>query len=367
MSRGLSLWLDGLRVFATLAVVLSHLAYPRFTRGDYNILREWNIGSDAVILFFVISGIVIAYAAERDGTLGQFAFKRLTRLWSVLLPALLLTLAFDRLGYPLDPTAYPAPFFQPLGLWEMLVHGLSFTNEWWVPGRLRLGSNGPLWSLSYEAAYYALFGASVFLSGWLRVAVVLSLCLLAGPLVLLLMPAWLIGVFLWQRLRAGPDRLPSPPLAVILALAAPLAYVAAVSIDVPDLLAAITGLAFVPVHHSAVLSFSDEAPWNAIIGALAAIHILGMASLLARVRADGRWIRWLAGASFSVYVTHYPALHLLDAALPEDLFGRDMALLVGALTVGLVFAEFFERRLGAFRRALRAAMGTPPPEARHRG
>lgn len=62
MTRGLSIWLDVLRVAATLIVVLSHLAYPRFTGTNYAYLRDWNVGSDAVIVFFVISGCVIAYA-----------------------------------------------------------------------------------------------------------------------------------------------------------------------------------------------------------------------------------------------------------------------------------------------------------------
>ena len=55
MTRGLSIWLDALRVWATLIVVLSHVAYPRFTRGDYILIRELNLGSDAVIVFFVVN------------------------------------------------------------------------------------------------------------------------------------------------------------------------------------------------------------------------------------------------------------------------------------------------------------------------
>jgi peptidoglycan/LPS O-acetylase OafA/YrhL len=59
-------------------------------------------------------------------------------------------------------------------------------------------------------------------------------------------------------------------------------------------------------------------------------------------------IRWMAGATFSIYVTHYPALHLLDAMLPEML-GRDVLLLSGSIVVGLVFARYFERPVKRFR------------------
>jgi peptidoglycan/LPS O-acetylase OafA/YrhL len=52
MSRGLSVWLDALRVWATIIVVISHWEEPKFTRGDYIFLREINLGSDAVIIFF---------------------------------------------------------------------------------------------------------------------------------------------------------------------------------------------------------------------------------------------------------------------------------------------------------------------------
>ncbi|MGF1552724.1 MAG: acyltransferase family protein [Paracoccaceae bacterium] len=359
MDRGVSLWLDALRAFAAIVVVLSHLAYPRFTRGDYIVLREWNVGSDAVILFFVLSGVVIAYAAERDATLGRFAFNRLTRLWSVLLPALVLTFAFDRVGVAIDPSAYPAAFHNPLPLWELLARGLSFTNEWAFPERLRLGTNGPLWSLSYEAAYYAMFAAAAFASGWRRAGALALVALLAGPQVLLLMPAWLMGVWLWRRLRGGAIARLAKGWALALALGAPLLYVLALAIELPRLLYLLTMIASAPVHPRAILFFSDEVVWNAIVGALATAHLIGMARLLHGHAGEWPSIRWLAGASFSIYVTHYPALHLLDAVLPEAAPGRDLALFAGSVAVGLVFAALIERRLGRLRAWLVATWHRP--------
>ena len=99
MTPGFSHYLDLLRVIATLIVLASHMAYARFTRGDYAFIRDWNLGSDAVILFFVLSGYVIAYTAyERDRSLAKFAFARFTSLYSVVIPAILITLALDYLG-----------------------------------------------------------------------------------------------------------------------------------------------------------------------------------------------------------------------------------------------------------------------------
>ena len=84
MSPSLSLYLDLTRFAAALVVVLGHSwlvllpAYP----------LHWP-GPAAVIVFFVLSGFVIAYVTDgRDRTLADYALNRLSRLWSVALPAL---------------------------------------------------------------------------------------------------------------------------------------------------------------------------------------------------------------------------------------------------------------------------------------
>ncbi len=125
MARSISLWLDLLRFLATIVVVVSHWAYTRFTNGDFRLIREWNLGSDAVIVFFVISSLAIAYAAERDGNRGKFVFNRLTRLWSVLLPALVLTFVFDRIGYNISKTDYPDAYFLHYDLGTFMLRGLN--------------------------------------------------------------------------------------------------------------------------------------------------------------------------------------------------------------------------------------------------
>lgn len=355
MTRGLSIWLDALRVWATILVVFSHVAYPRFTRGDYSFMRDLNLGSDAVIVFFVISGLVIAYAAERDGRMSTYAFNRITRLMSVLLPALLLTFVLDQWGQSIGPEAYQNKFYNPASLQELLARGMSMTNEWGAFERIRLGTNGPLWSLSYEAAYYVLFAVVMFLSGPRR-WVLLALCLwLIGPRILLLMPAWLMGVFVWRWLaRGGADALHSG-LARAMAWAGPLLYVCCLWAGVPDALAAITADTFAPQNHRVVLAFSDELLWNALVGVFATMHVMGMAHLLRAYDGTHDRIRWWAGASFSIYVVHYPVLHFIDAAVPTETLARDGLLLVGSIVAGLLFAQVFERKIGGLRHCLRTA------------
>ena len=158
MPPAFSRHLDLLRVLAALTVLLSHFAYPRFSRGDWLWVRELNLGSDAVVLFFVLSGLVISWtAAEKDRGFGAYAFARLTRLWSVVLPALVLTLVFDAVGARIDRANYVPPWLVEAPAWEVLARGLSFSTEWTGSG-FRPGSNGPFWSISYEAAYYLVFG-----------------------------------------------------------------------------------------------------------------------------------------------------------------------------------------------------------------
>ncbi len=364
MNKGFSLWLDVLRVLATFVVVVSHFAYQRFSGGGLQWFRDLNFGSDAVVVFFVVSGLVIAFAAERDGTANKYAFNRLTRLWSVVIPAIVLTMVLDGAGSRLDPTAYPAGYYAPQSWLDMILRGGSFSNEFSSLGRLRLGTNGPLWSLSYEAAYYALFGVAMFMTGLRRIALLVALVVLVGLPILLLMPAWLMGVGAWHAIKTGQAAALSRTAAWALALAGPLGYAGLLALGAPDALLHASSQLLGGLNMNATFGFSDEFVWNAVLGMFTVLHILGMARLMQGVQTDSAAIRWFAGASFSLYVTHYPALHFFDALLPQ-MTGRALVLLVAAIISGLVFASLFERRIIGFRQTLRKAMTAfNPPKAK---
>ena len=125
MEPGLSRYLDALRFGAAFLVLLSHWAYKRFTDGTYGVIRDWNLGSDAVVLFFVLSGFVITFAAmEKDGAPRRFAFSRLSRLWSVAIPALVLTLICDLIGIKFNPDFYlDTPFYEAVSGFDYWVRG----------------------------------------------------------------------------------------------------------------------------------------------------------------------------------------------------------------------------------------------------
>ena len=363
MSRGLSLYLDALRALAALVVLLSHFAYSRFTDGRYLIIRDVNLGSDAVILFFVLSGFVIAFTREtKDLTWRQFAFNRATRLYSVALPAIGLTVVFDAIGSALHPAAYDGWWHSRTPVAVAVPVSAVFANEWGPTG-LRLGTNGPYWSLSYEAAYYVLFGCAVYLRGARRWLLLAAGGFLFGLKVLLLLPAWILGAVAWRWLALS-DKSQEwnwRPVACFAAAGTVVAYALCLALDIPETLMCLS-TEWLGSHVITRLRFSDEFLWNAIVGSLFAIHLYSVAALLRAhdgQSAAGSVIRWLAGASFSVYLVHYPALQLVDSLLPSSPgLGRDIELLVITLAICFLFAQMFERPLAPLRRRLQTVAST---------
>ncbi|WP_298359504.1 acyltransferase [uncultured Litoreibacter sp.] len=371
MKPGFSLYLDALRLTAAIAVLLGHLAHARFTQGNLQALRDLNIASDAVVVFFVLSGLVIAYAAERDGTLGRFAFNRTTRLFSVIIPALLLTLVFDGIGTRVDMSAYPKDFYSDISAWEVLLRGLTFSNEWvGLTDRVRIGTNGPLWSLSYEAIYYAVFASCVFLRGNMRIAVIGVMIILVGLPILALAPCWFLGVWAWRQVKS--KRAMSRTSAWGLAITAPVFFVASKWIGLPQQLTEWTMALVAPTNLHILLAYSDEVFWNTLLAGSVALHLIGVSSIvrnLSRVYTDNRSsraVKWTAGASFSIYVVHYPTLHLIDALFDLTSKYAGLLALIGTLCTCLVFAQIFERSLASVRRALvdsitKFSLGRTPP------
>ncbi len=353
MSPGFSHYLNLLRFAAAIVVLLSHFAYERFTRGDYLIIREWNLGSDAVVVFFVISGFVIAFAArEKDKSAAAYVFARATRLFSVVLPAILLTLALDYLGSRINPAGYDGWWWNPAPVWEVLLRTLSFSTEW-TNSAFRPGTNGPFWSLSYEAAYYLLFGIVVYLSGMRRAVMLAVFLVLVGLKPLLLMPSWLLGVWLYHR---GTSALSSSVAAVICLAGSVFVYAAALALNVPGILLAVS-TAGIGTDLVNAFRFSNEFVWNGLLGLLVTLHLAGAMKLFSARIARPRWekgVAWLAGSSFSIYLVHYPALQFWHAVIPgtDGAFLRDMMLLTATLLTCFVFAAAFEHRLGMFRKTV---------------
>ena len=366
MNRALSAYLDAIRFLAALAVLVSHWAYERFTGGEYEWMRRADIGGDAVIVFFVMSGLVVAFAADRraaDG-LGGFVADRLSRLWSVAVPALAVTFLLDPVGLMVNPSLYEHVHAGDAAVLRILS-ALSFTNELWFTS-VRPGSNGPWWSLGYEAWFYAAFGCFVFLRGRARLYATTAALLLAGPKIWLMMPPWLMGVALWHGVRRGVFAHMGRPLAMACAILPVLAFAAAHAMQLPALLKGLTFLQLGPQAFAA-LGYSDTFLWGSVLGALLSLHLIGIIALSRHVdvRADAPVLqaaRWLAGGSFALYLVHYPVMQLTGAMLPGDVMAgwRQALILIIPFIASYAFAEVTERRRSGLRSALRNILAAKP-------
>src|SRR6266436_5909521 len=105
MTRTLSLYLDGLRFAAAFTVFLSHYAVGRISGGVFWPVADY--GRTSVLVFFVLSGFVIAWVTEtRERSLDDYCLARVARQYSTISATLSTRDSTDRNG----ATARPIPF-----------------------------------------------------------------------------------------------------------------------------------------------------------------------------------------------------------------------------------------------------------------
>jgi peptidoglycan/LPS O-acetylase OafA/YrhL len=276
-----------------------------------------NFGHSAVVVFFVLSGFVIAYVVDtKEHQARDYAASRMARIYSVALPALILTIIADAVGESLRPSIYADETTHDWGALRFVSSAL-FMNEFWGIS-ITTFSNVPYWSLCYEVWYYIIFGIFVFWQGRGRLAVLLLALLLAGPKLLLLLPIWLSGVHLWRSrmgIRIGPAK--GATLFFLSLVLLLLFLVFNIETALADFLKSQVG----PDLYRK-LTFSK---WFLSDYLLAAIVYLNFAGFWGASVALGRYlvpaarpIRWLAGLTLSLYLFHKPLLLLFVALLHGD-------------------------------------------------
>ncbi len=314
MNKSTSIYLDLVRFFAAATVFVVHANYPRFTGGLPLVWRLHDLGNDAVMVFFVLSGYVIAHvSAHKENCFTDYAASRLARLYSVALPALLLTVALDAVGVRLAPSLYDGWWFQADRPALRFVANLFFVNELWFTS-IRPFSNGPYWSLGYEFWFYAIYAAAHYGRGRMRYLCVAALLLLVGPKILLLLPVWLLGVFAYRCSQARPVSLGG---AYALTLGSVLAYVAFRQLQLPQLLQHWSDAKVGAQFAQQQLAWSQYFLSSYVIGLLVALHFIGAATLAPRMGesllALERPARLLGGYTFALYLFHYPLLQFFAA------------------------------------------------------
>ena len=153
---------------AMVFVDFSQVSNPGFLVKGFYFLT--GLGHEAVVVFFVLSGYFVGGSVLAAVISGRFSWSsygitRMSRLWVVLVPALVLTMGLDGLGKALVPHAYGGSFSgqfmsgpspeRPLASDAVTFLGnLCFLQTVRVP---IYGTNSPLWSLANEFWYYVLF------------------------------------------------------------------------------------------------------------------------------------------------------------------------------------------------------------------
>ena len=360
---------DALRCLAAGEVLFGHalnLFVTSSLEGVHGGLRLVHVvasfGHQAVIAFFVLSGFWISKSVAERHAQGRWSWSgygidRLSRLWVVLIPALVVGGALDTLSlglarFPyaaLGPTILGGDFASRLTPTIFLGNAL-FLQKLAVP---MFGSNTALWSLANEFWYYLWLPALVGLA-LRRIALVPTLVAAAS---LIAFPSLTPGFLCW--------------------LCGSALYAVSVRWRPPA-----------------------WAAWPAILGAAACLIAIrwwtdGADLLVAGVVAaalwcardlDSRLLRPLAAfgrkASYSLYVCHIPILVLMAGLL---LPGRRLQLSVGTLlevagacalliACAWAFSRLTEAHTGAVRRWVRATLppaaaisARRPWPARHRG
>ena len=343
----LSLYLDAIRVLAAVVVFMGHFSQGWLGGGLF-----WQAQAHAhtaVLVFFVLSGYVIAFSTEtKERTLTDYAVARLSRLLSVALPALVLSAALLFAGEALNPAHYAELARRGQGhtqtslIGEFLA-GLFFLSESWAL-HIRVLSNTPYWSLAYEFWYYVIFGCIHFLRGRQRLIAATAACLVAGPKILLMAPIWIAGVAAWR----WRDRI-AARAAVPLAIGTALLFVLLVSEPVRKL-----STTFGDVWWPMEFRSTDH-----LIGFIVALHIaaLGAIANIGMVIPQGlaRMIKAVSAYTFSIYLFHFPLLVFLGALLPNpsDDHARRAALLLASSLAIFALAQISEKKRAPLKAVLR--------------
>jgi peptidoglycan/LPS O-acetylase OafA/YrhL len=312
MSRPFSIYLDFVRFAAACLVYLYH-SNQRLLVSE--ILPASNYGHSSVIVFFVLSGFVIAYiTATKEDNLATYAASRLSRVYSVVVPAIIITIALDSVGRQLYPELYSYPYDKFL---IRSVSSLLLLNEVWFIS-ITSFSNVPFWSICYEFWYYVAFALVMFLPRWPGIVILGAICLLLGPKIVLLAPIWAAGVVLykWRALNEI-----SESRAWFLVVASLIGLIGFHQADVTASFANQFKALVGPSWH-AEFTFSKFFLSDYLLGLLVFLNFVGMRRVCGRLAPVlffiERPVRFLAGYTFTLYLLHQPLFLFWGAVIRGD-------------------------------------------------
>jgi peptidoglycan/LPS O-acetylase OafA/YrhL len=318
---------------------------------------------EAVMIFFVLSGFLVGGSVIRGRMDGEWSWgvyftNRLSRLWVVLIPALILGAIWDHSGTAIFGSAgtYGA---MDHATWDYsgtvatrLSASVMIGNALFLQGILTpmFGSNGPLWSLSYEFWYYVLFPLIVLavptkkveLSTGLYSAAAVMVMFFIGRTISLYFLIWLMGA----ALNLAPELSDRPAkLWIVAGVGALLVVLALIAFKLGDAM------------------YSRDL----VIGVASSAVIFVVLRMDARSKSGlySRTVRRMAGFSYTLYLVHVPALMFISAWLvgrgrwqPDAAHIAIVAALgICALAYASAIGQLTEARTGAVRSRVIAALG----------
>ncbi|MCU7375665.1 acyltransferase [Paucibacter sp. O1-1] len=346
MNKPFSIYLDLVRFSAAVLVYFYH-SNQRFLSTE--LLPASHFGHSSVIVFFVLSGFIISYITDtKENDWRVFMASRFSRVFSVVVPAILVTLLADGIGRQLYPAIYSGYPFDQFGL-RLLASSLLMNETWLIS--VTFFSNVPYWSIGYEWWYYMAFACLHFLRGrsaWLAFAAIFALL---GPKLVLLAPIWWLGVLLHRWRSLAQLSAPAALLGLLASIAGIVAFhwldvEAACSAWLSDQLGA-------ELHRN--LTFSKFFLSDYLLGPLVFLNFACMRVLATRAgdffQAIERPTRFLAQYTFTLYLLHQPLFLFWGAVVRGNPGTPAYWLSVTALTfatVGLI-GHFTENKRGLLR------------------
>lgn len=314
MKKEFSIYLELVRFAAAFLVVIFHSNLPALVKGG---LPLSGYGHAAVMVFFVLSGYVISYiASTRESNPIDYWASRLSRFYSLAIPAVLLSPLLDVAGEALAPHFYEGKTTYDLW-WLRILSSLTYTNELWTVSIMSF-SNVPYWSLCYEMWYYAMFAIFAFTRGRTRVVLMTLAVLFVGPKILVLAPIWVLGVVLhrWQRLY----HLPAWQNWALFAGSIP-AFMLFQHDGMTEAGATILRELLGPVWYKQA-AFSRYFIFDYLLALIIAANFVGFRGIARHFAAPlllcERPIRWVASFTFSLYLLHQPLLLFFAAQINGD-------------------------------------------------
>jgi peptidoglycan/LPS O-acetylase OafA/YrhL len=308
-----SMFLDALRFCAAVCVFLTHAKAIWYPETENDALSS-NLSHGAVVVFFVLSGFVIAHTTTKNHrSPKEYIIARLSRLYSIFFPAIIITIICALILKWQAPKVYQS--YDQAKIVFKYISSMFFCNEIWFFSSAPV-INGPIWSLSYEFWYYAIFGAFYYKKPKLRGYILpLIVCFIAGPKILLMMFMWLLGWLVYH--------LPTPKLNKTLAWL--LVFVL--------LTGAVLTIIYLPSIPNQVntskLHWADKfiSDWVVSLFVSACLYIMPLYNADTKVSVAGiNFFRRLGDLTFPIYVLHFPFLIIVNAILAQlfkyDTLGR---------------------------------------------